>query len=69
MKQYSFHIEFVGHSNPFYHFPCDRKTYKAALAQWRRLYNLELISKSGTLTFYRATPKTPPAPQTFLSWN
>lgn len=53
----SFHIEFEDGSNPYYHFPCPEADHKKALSVWRRMYELTLIGKSGTIEFYRAKEK------------
>lgn len=60
MKTYSFHLEFTNGSNPYYHFPCDKRHHNAALKKWRKNYELKEIStydsKEHVQSFFQAVP-------------
>ena len=63
-RTYSFHLTFADGSNPYYSFPTDETTHKAALRKWKRNYDLILDqrteSPSGSvLELYTATEKRP----------
>lgn len=65
-KQYSFVLVFANGSNPYYHFPCDYHNHTNAIRKWKRHWNLEVLERNGTMTFYRATEKQPITPQVNL---
>ena len=45
-KEYAFHLEFEDGSNPYYHYPTDRKLHNAALHGWEQSYELQLDDRT-----------------------